>query len=169
MKSFGYACFPFLRPYSNNKFNFHSSKCVFIGYGSDHKGYRCLHPSSRIYVARHIVFNETEFPFHSEPSFSAPKEKSNDYDIPSTKLSIKFDEWDLNSQCLNGTPQKSSQVGISSDSNSSCPCRSQAQQMTLRSANNSITSSPALQPSPSPNLPISSLSTSQSITNTSPI
>lgn len=34
MKPFGCSCFPFLRPYHQNKFNFHSSKYVFIGYSN---------------------------------------------------------------------------------------------------------------------------------------
>jgi hypothetical protein len=64
LKIFGCECWPFLRPYNSTKFSFRSTSCVFIGYSKNHLGYKCLHiPSGRIYIARHVVFNETKFPF----------------------------------------------------------------------------------------------------------
>ncbi|KAL5753703.1 hypothetical protein ACOSP7_021923 [Xanthoceras sorbifolium] len=63
LKAFGCACYPYLRLYSKHKFNFHTFKCVFIGYSIHHKGYKCLQPSGRIYLSRHVIFNEFDFPF----------------------------------------------------------------------------------------------------------
>ena len=63
LKVFGCACFPYLRAYNTQKFDFHTTKCVFLGYSSDHKGYKCLHSSGRIYIAKSVIFNEKEFPF----------------------------------------------------------------------------------------------------------
>ncbi|TXG62656.1 hypothetical protein EZV62_009650 [Acer yangbiense] len=62
-KVFGCSAFPYLRPYSSQKFNFHTSKRIFIGYSLAQKGYKCLHQSCRIYVSRNVVFNEFEFPY----------------------------------------------------------------------------------------------------------
>jgi len=53
-----------LRPYNSTKLAFRSQSCVFIGYSKNHLGYQCLPiPSGRIYIARHVVFNELKFPF----------------------------------------------------------------------------------------------------------
>jgi len=38
---------------------------VFIGYSIDQAGYRCLHPTRKIYVSRHVEFNPLEFPYSS--------------------------------------------------------------------------------------------------------
>ena len=66
LKVFGCACWPHLRPYNSRKLEFRSKKCVFLGYSSMHKGYKCLHvPSNRVYISRDVVFDETVFPFAS--------------------------------------------------------------------------------------------------------
>jgi hypothetical protein len=73
LKTFGCECWPFLRPYNSIKLSFRSTSCVFIGYNKNHLGYKCLHISSdRVYIARHVVFNENNFPFlNSNPTRSS--------------------------------------------------------------------------------------------------
>ena len=58
LKVFGCACSPYLKPYNIHKLDFKTSKCLFLGYSPFHKGYRCLHPSGRIYIARSVSFDE---------------------------------------------------------------------------------------------------------------
>jgi hypothetical protein len=42
--------------------------CVFIGYSSIHKGYKCLDmDTDRVYISRDVVFDENVFPF-AKPS-----------------------------------------------------------------------------------------------------
>jgi len=63
LHSFWCSCFPLLHPYSTHKLMFKSKHCIFLGYSSNQRGYRCLYPLSRkVYVSRHVMFDETRFP-----------------------------------------------------------------------------------------------------------
>uniref|UniRef100_A0A2N9HKD0 Uncharacterized protein n=1 Tax=Fagus sylvatica TaxID=28930 RepID=A0A2N9HKD0_FAGSY len=62
---FGCRVYPCLCNYMTNKFSLRSIPCIFMGYSSSHKGFRCLDPTtSRIYITRHAQFDEHHFPFH---------------------------------------------------------------------------------------------------------
>lgn len=61
---FGCACYPYLRPYSLHKLDPRTRQCVMLGYNLNHKGYRCLDPSTRrLYLSHHVIFDESHFPF----------------------------------------------------------------------------------------------------------
>ncbi|CAL9239925.1 unnamed protein product [Arabidopsis halleri] len=67
LRVFGSACYPYLRPYSKNKFDPRSLLCVFLGYNEKYKGYRCLYPpTGKVYICRHVLFDESRFPFQTE-------------------------------------------------------------------------------------------------------
>jgi len=64
LKIFGCACFPHMVPYNRYKLSFKSVPCVFIGYDDHYKGYRCFDlVSGWIYISRHVVFDEANFPY----------------------------------------------------------------------------------------------------------
>ena len=63
LRVFGCACYPFLRPYNQHKLDFHSQKYLFLGYNPLHKRYKCLAKSGKIYVAAHVIFNKSDFPY----------------------------------------------------------------------------------------------------------
>lgn len=65
LKVFGCACFHFLKPYNRTKLQFRSAKCLFLGYSNTHRGYKCLHPSGRLYISYTVHFNHNEFPYHT--------------------------------------------------------------------------------------------------------
>ncbi|KAM2657198.1 hypothetical protein EV1_012593 [Malus domestica] len=72
LKIFGCQCFPWLKPYVHSKLDPKSQSCVFLGYSLQHKGYKCLDVvTKRIYISRHVLFNELHFPFHHIPSSSS--------------------------------------------------------------------------------------------------
>lgn len=56
-------CFSCLKSYNTHKLSLRSAPCTFIGYASNQKGYKCLSNNGRIYISRHIIFNENIFPF----------------------------------------------------------------------------------------------------------
>lgn len=89
LRVFSCACYPFLRPYNDHKLDFHSQKCLFLGYSPLHKGYRCLTKSGKVYVAAHIVFNESDFPYSE--LFSSSESSSNSLSSYSPSVCILND------------------------------------------------------------------------------
>ncbi|CAA7035751.1 unnamed protein product [Microthlaspi erraticum] len=72
LKIFGCLSFPWLRPYRSHKLETRSTPCVFLGYSLTQNAYLCLDPTSnRLYVSRHVRFDEQTFPFRSLSSSSA--------------------------------------------------------------------------------------------------
>ncbi|KAD3068636.1 hypothetical protein E3N88_36516 [Mikania micrantha] len=60
---FGCRVYPYLRDYSEHKLAPRSLPCIFIGYCSQYKGYKCLEPNTgRIFVTRNARFDETYLP-----------------------------------------------------------------------------------------------------------
>jgi hypothetical protein len=52
LRSFGSACWSNLRPYNTRKLSFRSKIFVFVGYSNQHKGCKCLDPSTgRVYIS----------------------------------------------------------------------------------------------------------------------
>jgi hypothetical protein len=60
---FGCSCYPNTSATAPHKLSPRSTRCLFLGYSPDHKGYRCLDLTShRIIISRHVVFNKDVFP-----------------------------------------------------------------------------------------------------------
>jgi hypothetical protein len=77
LRVFGCACFVLLQPHEHSKLEPRSRLCCFLGYGIEHKGYRCWDPiSQRLHISRHVIFYEhtmfnslSKFTTCSTPSF----------------------------------------------------------------------------------------------------
>ncbi|KAG7564770.1 Integrase catalytic core [Arabidopsis suecica] len=77
LKVFGCRCYPWLRPYAAHKLDNRSLPCVFLGYSNTQSAYYCLHPSSgRVYVSRHVRFDEELFPFASSANSATVSDDS---------------------------------------------------------------------------------------------
>ncbi|GKV28694.1 hypothetical protein SLEP1_g37711 [Rubroshorea leprosula] len=83
LKIFGCACFVLLPSHEHHRLKPRARLCCFLGYGIQHKGYRCWDPvSQKLCVSHHVVFWEhtmfaslSEFkvsPFHHPPIFTNP-------------------------------------------------------------------------------------------------
>jgi hypothetical protein len=69
--AFGCTCYPNTTATAPHKLSPRSTRCVFLGYSTDHKGYRCLDLSTNhLIVSRYVVFDENSFPHATSPSLT---------------------------------------------------------------------------------------------------
>jgi hypothetical protein len=93
LRIFGCACWPNLRPYNQHKLQFRSKECVFLGYSSLHKGFKCLDiTTGRVYISRDVIFDEENFPFVKLHTNVGPRLRAEISLVP-TKLSKFGDEY----------------------------------------------------------------------------
>ncbi|KAG8473650.1 hypothetical protein CXB51_035527 [Gossypium anomalum] len=83
LKVFGCLCYPLLRPYNKHKLQFRSSSCTFLGYAANYRGYKCVDKTGRIYISRHVQFDEGVFPY-AKLSLVPPITNSNTSESVST-------------------------------------------------------------------------------------
>jgi hypothetical protein len=71
LRIFGCTCYPNTTATTPHKLFPRSTRCVFLCYSADHKGYRCLDLSTnRLIVSQHVVFDEDSFPLAASPSLT---------------------------------------------------------------------------------------------------
>ncbi|WVZ84149.1 LOW QUALITY PROTEIN: hypothetical protein U9M48_031209 [Paspalum notatum var. saurae] len=84
---FGCLCYPNMQATSKHKLAPRSTACVFLGYPPSHKGYHCLDLSThRIIIFRHVIFDETAFPFAAPSDASSPA--SHDFLLDDDMVSV---------------------------------------------------------------------------------
>jgi hypothetical protein len=71
LRVFDCACYPNTAATAAHKLAPRSTRYVFLGYSSDHKGYNCLDLSTNcLIVSRHVVFDEGSFPLAASPNLT---------------------------------------------------------------------------------------------------
>jgi hypothetical protein len=64
LRVFGCLCYPLFPSSTIHKLQPRSTLCVFLGYPSNHRGYKCYDLSNRkLIISRHVIFDETKFLF----------------------------------------------------------------------------------------------------------
>lgn len=145
LRIFGCQCFPWLKPYTTGKLHPKSTLCLFLGYSNSENAYKCMDlTTSRIYLFRHVVFDEYLFSFHSSthtyvPTLPISGASSQDLDKPVvppvgfTPPIIPTAKENHLSASLQ-TPQSPAITSSSTNANPCIPTRTH--QMTTRSMNN---------------------------------
>jgi histone deacetylase 1/2 len=74
LRVFGCLCFPLFPSNTIHKLQPRSTPCVFLGYPSNHRGYKCLNMTThKIIICHHVLFDESTFPYaklHTPQSMS---------------------------------------------------------------------------------------------------
>jgi histone deacetylase 1/2 len=100
LKVFGCLCYPLIPSVSRNKLQSRSTPCVFLGYPSNHRGYKCYELSSRkIILRQHVLFDESTFPFST---FSTPP--TSNYNFLDTSDTPFFNPDPISSHQMTPTP-----------------------------------------------------------------
>jgi len=64
LRIFGCLCLPLFPSSTIHKFQPRSTPCIFLGYPSNHHGYKCLDmTTNKIIICRHVLFDESTFPY----------------------------------------------------------------------------------------------------------
>jgi hypothetical protein len=106
LKVFGCKCYPLLRPLGTHKLEFRSKPCIFLGYC--YAGYKCLDPiSNKVYLSRHVVFDEHSFPAKDQVSSHLPSKINAIGDVPFT-LSVNTFPPSTNQMPISSFPSTSS-------------------------------------------------------------
>ena len=97
LRVFGCLCYPNFSATSPYKLSPRSTPCIFLGYTSSHKGYRCLDiKTNKVIISRHLTFDENIFPYASQHTprledyvFESPTCKSINQPSPISNSSIR--------------------------------------------------------------------------------
>lgn len=80
LRTFGCLCYPNLPATSPHKLIPRSTPCIFLGYPTSHRGYRCYDiQSKKIIIYRHVTFDESTFPYSST---YVPNSKDYEFLVP---------------------------------------------------------------------------------------
>lgn len=90
LRVFGCSRYPYLWPWTSNKLEHMTTRCVFLGHSPPHCGCVCLnHLTNKTFVSNHITFDEKKFLFtKSSSSSSSMSGTSTSFLLPISSLNI---------------------------------------------------------------------------------
>lgn len=72
LKVFSCSCYPLHKPYTSHKLQPKTTRCVFLSYSSNSKGYLSYNTRNRrLFTTHHVIFDETNFSFASSLPISS--------------------------------------------------------------------------------------------------
>lgn len=71
VRVFGCLSYPLLYPYNRHKLQYRSTPCTFLGYAPIHKGYKCVDQTGRVFISRHVWFDESIILFAKASTLSS--------------------------------------------------------------------------------------------------
>ncbi len=57
----GYMAYALIQKDAKNKFDLHTTKCRFLGYNEQKKGYRLLAKQKSIFISKYVIFEAMAF------------------------------------------------------------------------------------------------------------
>ncbi|KAJ0464501.1 putative RNA-directed DNA polymerase [Helianthus annuus] len=112
LRVFGSVCYVFVPSHLRHKMEKKAIRCVFVGYDSQRKGWRCCDPSNgKVYVSRNVIFDEQSSWWSSE-NHTLPDSHQLQEDLENSQVTlglsddelyIEGDDVDQNQEVQEGT------------------------------------------------------------------
>jgi gag-polypeptide of LTR copia-type/Integrase core domain/GAG-pre-integrase domain len=95
-----FGCICFIHSQSAGKLDHHAEKCIFVGYSSTQKGYKCYSPKSRrLFVSRDVQFDEEQMYYTEERQWE--KTDYRDFQVSPNPIAIGPE---IDPECYNPSP-----------------------------------------------------------------
>ncbi|KAD2394436.1 hypothetical protein E3N88_41413 [Mikania micrantha] len=121
LRVFGCVCYVFIPAHLRHKMEKKAVRCVFVGYDSHRKGWRCCDPNSgKVYVSRNVIFDEQSSWWSPENQVLADSQQlkqdlENSRVILGDTLGDMYDESDATNQSISGEVNENNELGNQGD------------------------------------------------------